>query len=569
MQPASPTKSVLLFMLSGTFSFGALGAALFQTARTHSEQFKQALELPPRCTVAGIGLGESVFLAVDCPPGELEPYVNGFPQLQQRGLDSLWQCIQRRYPKTFPQQLPEDCFLSLTPMFDPPALASPNSTFAAEELEQLSRVNQALEEGDWLSVTPTLETSTPRWLQSPFDVRINWATNESGTFRILSLDGGGTWSVIQVRALMDMFGKHAKGHEVLRNFELAVGCSGGSMVLAALLADFSLDMILDLFMKKEVRDSLFPPCHWSMIDRALNAMGVPVPRYSTDKKLDALRSLFCVPGSPVQPDTMMTQLKQRCLVIGFDYDTNRARFFRSYKHSRTASQPQDDTTVMEAVHASSTAPVKYFDKPADIKVNDQYVRMWDGAVAGYNNPALAGIVEAQGNGISPAAIRVLSIGTGTVRLPVGDSHSPLVQNPLRNCLTTDIEKMCLAIVDDPPDAASFIGFCLTGNLSRPSDATTFVRLCPILEPVYDSAGKRAFPEAYRDDHKAFSKLIDLEIDAKLQSDMELLDGLARNWIAGTVPNQPVRAHRRALTHELGSPTFSAGKQLWRNVQLRL
>ena len=44
-------------------------------------------------------------------------------------------------------------------------------------------------------------------------------------------------------------------------------------------------------------------------------------------------------------------------------------------------------------------------------------RCWDGAIGGYNNPVLAGLIEALANGISLDAVRVLSIGTGSVRLP--------------------------------------------------------------------------------------------------------------------------------------------------------
>ncbi|HMN13979.1 MAG TPA: hypothetical protein PKD55_16815 [Bellilinea sp.] len=40
-------------------------------------------------------------------------------------------------------------------------------------------------------------------------------------YRILSLDGGGTWALIQVKALMKLFGEDARGRDVLRKFDLA------------------------------------------------------------------------------------------------------------------------------------------------------------------------------------------------------------------------------------------------------------------------------------------------------------------------------------------------------------
>ena len=50
---------------------------------------------------------------------------------------------------------------------------------------------------------------------------------------------------------------------------------------------------------------------------------------------------------------------------------------------------------------------------------NRHRRFWDGAIGGYNNPALAGIVEilARPNPPAPDTISVLSIGTGSVVLP--------------------------------------------------------------------------------------------------------------------------------------------------------
>jgi hypothetical protein len=47
-------------------------------------------------------------------------------------------------------------------------------------------------------------------------------------YRILSLDGGGAWALIQVRTLMTLYGESTSGHEALRNFDLAAGNSGAA-----------------------------------------------------------------------------------------------------------------------------------------------------------------------------------------------------------------------------------------------------------------------------------------------------------------------------------------------------
>ncbi len=44
-------------------------------------------------------------------------------------------------------------------------------------------------------------------------------------YKILSLDGGGSWSIIQARVLLDIYGD-IKGHALLRQFDLVIGNSG-------------------------------------------------------------------------------------------------------------------------------------------------------------------------------------------------------------------------------------------------------------------------------------------------------------------------------------------------------
>ena len=56
----------------------------------------------------------------------------------------------------------------------------------------------------------------------------------SQPFRILCLDGGGTFALIQAMAL-DALYPGQSGHEVLSHFDLVAGCSGGAVVTAGLL----------------------------------------------------------------------------------------------------------------------------------------------------------------------------------------------------------------------------------------------------------------------------------------------------------------------------------------------
>lgn len=52
-------------------------------------------------------------------------------------------------------------------------------------------------------------------------------------FRILSLDGGGSWALIQVMALQAIYSENTTGHNVLKDFDLVAANSGGSITLGA------------------------------------------------------------------------------------------------------------------------------------------------------------------------------------------------------------------------------------------------------------------------------------------------------------------------------------------------
>jgi uncharacterized protein len=58
-------------------------------------------------------------------------------------------------------------------------------------------------------------------------------------YKILSLDGGGSWALVQASVLLDIYGD-IRGHELLRQFDLAIANSGGSLVLACLCNDMKL-----------------------------------------------------------------------------------------------------------------------------------------------------------------------------------------------------------------------------------------------------------------------------------------------------------------------------------------
>src|SRR5437870_3448673 len=114
-------------------------------------------------------------------------------------------------------------------------------------------------------------------------------------FKILSLDGGGSWALIQARVLMDMYGD-IRGHELLRKFDMVIANSGGSLVLACLCNDMRISEIISVFRDETLRKQVFSrltfweKLNWrniaSLITRKLG------PRYDTKRKLQGLRSIL-------------------------------------------------------------------------------------------------------------------------------------------------------------------------------------------------------------------------------------------------------------------------------------
>jgi hypothetical protein len=115
-------------------------------------------------------------------------------------------------------------------------------------------------------------------------------------------------------------------------------------------------------------------------------------------------------------------------------------------------------------------------------------RYWDGGITGCNNPSVVAVTEAIVLGHDPTGIHVLSLGTGTVALPLARPNEPPwdLTNPRpQPSQIGDIIKLTGAILDDPPDAATFIAHVITGgnpNLD-PHIVSRIVRMNPSVSPT--------------------------------------------------------------------------------------
>ncbi len=395
------------------------------------------------------------------------------------------------------------------------------------------------------------------------------------TYRILSLDGGGTWAAIQVQALMQLYTPATTGHQVLGDFDLAVANSGGAIVLGALVENLSLSAIFDKFNVEADRRSIFQPTTqiWGLISNLIN-FG---PKYSTTAKLPALAAILPNAGGQALSQAISGVKSQgsaadvHLLVTAFDFDRNVAAFFRSAPTALGWGVGAASTvTLAQAVHASSTPPVNYFDQPAAFTGS----RYWDGAISGCNNPVLAGVAEALTLDIAPADIRVLSLGTGTRRLPGPPTQQP--QSPLQEPTSPqgfpiDIEKLATSILDDPPDIATFLAHAMTGGRNgvpaRPAGAAVtpdsrIVRMSPMISPVRDAANTKWVPPGTWTAEQFDYLANDIHLDALDQGDVDYITAFGSWWIADEVTNQPVRMHTDSLAPEIGYSKFSHAALAW-------
>jgi uncharacterized protein len=399
-------------------------------------------------------------------------------------------------------------------------------------------------------------------------------------FRILTMDGGGSWALIQAKTLLDIFGD-ISGHELLGKFSFVAANSGGSIVLAAMLDGQKLSDIVGMFESLSMRQQIF--CALGVAAKLGHPLSEAVaggPRYYASKKLDGLRALLPKAGGMKLADARdaivnSSGKKPHFMITSFDYDRVRAIYFRSDGGSKTAStNDTHQTTVAEAVHGSSNAPIKYFDAPAEVQCAKDVRRCWDGGLAGFNNPVMAALAEVLGNGYqidstgAAAEIEILSIGTGTVRLPVQDGtiDTVLARPLLMNAsFEEDLGVVTGVILDDPPDAATFQAHAVLGGGMDSTSATVklpVVRLSPLVQPIL-SGGVWTRPVGLEpnEDGDPFDSLVKLDMDAVKDESVKLIDLLIQSWMNGDSLNQPIRAGDN-LQCEIGHPKYSDGKNDW-------
>ncbi len=394
-------------------------------------------------------------------------------------------------------------------------------------------------------------------------------------YKILSLDGGGSWAILEAMALNDIYKNSSVGNkckDILAQFDLVVANSGGSLVLAAMLARDDMDDVVNLFKEKATRDKIFSPLKWSeksLVSMVASLMKIG-PKYKTTRKIDGLRNVLGALG-----DTRLENIPKKMqipntqyMIMGYDYDKNKATYFRSSNISLSTSKAAgqaSEVTLAQAVHASSNAPINYFDEPAAFLNQGKTRRYWDGAIGGNNNPCMVGVIEAMANGEKAGDIEVLSIGTGNTLLPISsytdaayDTYSFLVKEKTKQSLLSDVARQASTILNEPPDIASYMAHIVLGGDGKNDSTPEIVRMNALISPVLIN-NKWTLPAGF--DPDKFKKLIALDMDAVADEEVALIEYLGNKWLSDGVKNQAIRADNN-LDCQIGHGKYSDAKKAW-------
>lgn len=275
-----------------------------------------------------------------------------------------------------------------------------------------------------------------------------------------------------------------------------------------------------------------------------------LPRYSTRGTIDALKWVFDRKKQDGEPSPSTIPLRDwpkrsgsnvNLLVMAFDNDRERATFFRSNPKSQAKSPaPRVEATLLQAVHASTNAPIPFFDEPAEFSDH----RYRGGAMGGYNNPVLAAVIEAFVNCPEHVDdIRVLSIGAGTSMQPAANEAPPPLGKVADDTgLFRTVKKAATAILRDPPDAATFHAYVA---LRQPLPTTetvvsesNVVRLYPLVRPIWNSAIREwRLPNGLCS--AEFEDLIVMPLDVMKLAAFGLIQKICDLWFTDEICNQPI------------------------------
>lgn len=412
------------------------------------------------------------------------------------------------------------------------------------------------------------------------------------SFKILSLDGGGTWALIQARILFEKYklkhGQEVKGHQVLREYDMAIANSGGSLVLAMLCANHKLFDIIKTFENVSTLRGIFKRRIVSHIPLLKDFL----PNYDTQNKYQVFIDHLFNEGisyGNLLLDELPSKIGKdiQIIITTFDYDRERATYFRSKKDSmmegymiqnRVAPNSAENrfitATLAQAIHASSNAPVQFFDDPAELKLlnrdldgnNDKHEDklFWDGAVGGNNNPVKSAVLEALANGAKIEDLHIVSIGTANTIQPILNENKTseyefMCKKSENLGFKADLSKMARSILSDPPDAATFDAHQIL-QLPYALRIPRLIRINPLVKPLLK--GNKWTKPGISWSEKELKMLFTMDMAIATEEGVRLLNKLCNDFFQDAFDNQGIRLGGEKMEPILGHRKYSEALEDW-------
>lgn len=353
------------------------------------------------------------------------------------------------------------------------------------------------------------------------------------TKHVLSFDGGGVRCILQAQILNDLY-PGLSGHQILKQFDVVTATSAGSVVLGGLLGNMYPYDIFEAFQKKSFLESIFSRTCWPIF-----------PKWSTEKKKAGI--LKILPQSDQYLSSIATDLGiSRILIPAFDVQSRKAHIFDNLDPFHT--------TLADAINASSTAPITYFDQPASVRGRTY----WDGGIAGLNNPAAYGTAIAK-EMYPKDDICTLSLGSGMMVTAddLNTTQSAFYPNLIQSC-----KNLISALVDDAPDVSTRYLWTMTNG--------AYIRLSPIIGPGQVGT-LRGLPSIYYKDptlggYKGYCDLAASKLDSTQADIIEKLACVGMHYLNDEIPTQTIPQMDDLNSVSLTNMYYSRLKTKWISYQ---
>ena len=212
--------------------------------------------------------------------------------------------------------------------------------------------------------------------------------DNTDTFHILTLDGGGTRGIYTAQLLAKI--EQAFGTRIKTCFDLIAGTSTGAIIAGAAVSDIPMQDIVELF---ETETAYIFRKRWYRIPLFLS-------KYPSEKLAEIIAEHI--------PATLLNDITTPLMITSSEIAKSEVQIFRSnYAERDSAPDPSDKTvSLRDAILASCAAPTFFAPKSLD------NLLLADGGLWA-NNPSTVAFMEARAAFKKEAKeIRMLSIGTG-------------------------------------------------------------------------------------------------------------------------------------------------------------